>query len=189
MLHYPPPGRCWGRSGYLNYAKFKCITSYKACCSIKSQPSPHLKDGGLKGDLRVKCSHFCTCIWWAVKFPCTGQVLLSNASPSTLLPGREVVGHNLVIGALLLRSKYSRTLIIRISIQTLSYPKGIFNLKIPKTIWFSAKPSNKWNVCVIFRGLLYHTVQWVEKHISMCDNISRPHNWLSAMCKNIIVYS
>ena len=56
--------------------------------------------------------------------------------------------------------KYSRTSIIRISIiQTLGYPNAIFNFKILKTIWFSAKPSNKWNVHVILDllGLLYHS--------------------------------
>ena len=32
------------------------------------------------------------------------------------------------------------------------------------------------------------SVQWVEKHISICNIIGRSHNWLTIMCKNIIVY-
>ena len=42
---------------------------------------------------------------------------------------------------------YSRTPII----QTLDCPNAILNVEIPKTVQFSAKPSNKWNACVIFR--------------------------------------
>ena len=46
-------------------------------------------------------------------------------------------------------------------------------LKPQKTIWFSAKQSNKWNAYVIFRLarliISYSVVQWIEKHISMYD--------------------
>ena len=47
---------------------------------------------------------------------------------------------------------YSRTSINRITIiRTLGYPNAILNFKIPKMPWFSAKPSNKWSACMIFR--------------------------------------
>ena len=160
MSHYPPTGRCWGRSGYLNYEKFKYITSYRVCCSVKSQPSPHLKDGGLQWDLHVKCSHFCTAYGEQSNSPCKGQVLVSNASPSPLLAGRKVVWHNLVIGSLLLRSKYSRTSIIRISIiWTLSYPNTIFNFKIPRQFDFLQNQAiNDMSVWFLdLLGLLYHS--------------------------------
>ena len=52
MPHYPPPGQCQGRSGDLNYAKFKC-TTYWACQSVKAQSSFHLKHGELREDLLV----------------------------------------------------------------------------------------------------------------------------------------
>ena len=44
VSHYPPPGKCQERGGDINYTKFK-YTTYWACQSIKSLPSPHLKDG------------------------------------------------------------------------------------------------------------------------------------------------
>ena len=51
------------------------------------------------------------------------------------------------------RWKCSRTSVIRISIiQTHGYPGAISYtyVEIPKTVQFSAQPSNKWNACVIF---------------------------------------
>ena len=38
-------------------------------------------------------------------------------------------------------------------------------------------------------GAYYIMVQWVEKHISICDIIDRPRNSLTIICKDIIVYS
>ena len=84
----------------------------------------------------------------------------------------------------------------RLSKSPLSEPSVIRTLfqilKSQKTVRFSAKPSNKWNACVIFRLVRpnsYIIVQWVEKHVSMCDIVGRPRNKLTVMCKNIIVYS
>ena len=54
MSHYPPPRQCQGRGGDLNYAKVKCITYWASHGqSVKSQSSPHQKDGDIRGDLLV----------------------------------------------------------------------------------------------------------------------------------------
>ena len=55
MPHYPSPGQCQARGKDLNYAKFKCIIYWAKVTqihlldkkSLKSQPSPHLKDEDL----------------------------------------------------------------------------------------------------------------------------------------------
>ena len=70
MPHYPPPAQCWGIGGDLNFAKFKC-TTYWACQSVKSQPSPHSTIEE-KRNLTVGAFNCSTCIWRAVKFPTYG---------------------------------------------------------------------------------------------------------------------
>ena len=98
MPHYSPPGRCWRRGGDLNYAKFKCIT-YWACQTVKCQPSLHLKDGDLQGDLLVNVHTFVHVYDEWSNSPCIGQVLVSNlrlnAPPSPYIALEGVVGHNI----------------------------------------------------------------------------------------------
>ena len=106
--YYLPPGWCRGRDGDLNYAKFKCIT-YRACRSVKSQPSPHLKDGDLQGDLLVYVYISVHAHCERSNFLHIGQLLVPNqvkcpTFPS-LLPGRGVVGHN--IDRCIIRSRSS----------------------------------------------------------------------------------
>ena len=71
MPHYPPPGQCWGIGGDLNFAKFKC-TTYWACQSVKSQPSPHSTIKEKMGNLTIGAFNCSTCIWQVVKFPTYG---------------------------------------------------------------------------------------------------------------------
>ena len=77
MLHYPPPERCWERGANLNYAKFKCIT-YRTCCSVKSQPSPHPKDGDLQENLLVNVYISVHAYGEQSNSPCIGPILVSN---------------------------------------------------------------------------------------------------------------
>ena len=60
--HYPPLGQCWRIGGDLNFAKFKC-TTYWACQSVKSQPSPHSNIEEKMGNLTFGTFNCSTCIW------------------------------------------------------------------------------------------------------------------------------
>ena len=99
MPHYPPPGQCWGIGGDLNFAKFKC-TTYRACQSVKSQPSSHSKIEEKMGDLIVSAFDCNTCIYGkGSNSPHMGQVLVSKQVKcptfSPIWPGWGVVGHNI----------------------------------------------------------------------------------------------
>ena len=73
----PPPRQCWRRGGDLNYAKFKCIT--------KPQPSPHLKDEDLQGDLLVNVYISVHAYSEQSISPCIEHVLVSNQGQMTHL--------------------------------------------------------------------------------------------------------
>ena len=75
----PLPGPCQERDGDLNFAKFKC-TTYWACQSIKSLPSPHLKHEDLRGDLLVNVHTSVHAYGERSNSPSIGQVLVSNQS-------------------------------------------------------------------------------------------------------------
>ena len=83
----PPSRAMLGRGGDLNYAKVKCIT-YWANQSVKSQSSPHQKDGDLWEDLPVNAHTFVHVYGRLWNSSHTGQVLVSNQSKMPLyIPG------------------------------------------------------------------------------------------------------
>ena len=82
LCHTTPPGQFQERGGDLNYAKSKC-TTYWACQSVKSLPSPHLQHGN---NLLVNVHTSVQAHDEQLNSPHIGQILVSNQSQMLHFP-------------------------------------------------------------------------------------------------------
>ena len=159
----------------LNYAKFKC-TTYWTCQSVKSQPSLHLKDGDLQGELLVNVHTSVHVYDEQSNSPCIGQALVSNQSkmlhlsPYIALEG--VMGHN--IDRCITSSTPVNSLVATIRILIL------LELFVVKNFYcFTSLPSfskNLFNNICIYAMFKHVTEKIYKKLIQLHSN---PHNFFT----------